>query len=129
MNPIETIHYTIEWTAICIELLGVLVITGSVVIMALTRGTVRFLFQLDKEGAYESYKHRLGRGLLLGMDLLVAGDIIRSVALEDSLANVALLGLLVIIRTFLAWSLGVEIKGHWPWQGKRDSGHAPQHES
>jgi uncharacterized membrane protein len=66
----------------------------------------------------ESYKHQLGKTLLLGLEFLVAGDVVRTVALEPTLTNVSLLGLLVVIRTFLSWSLTVEIEGRWPWQAQ-----------
>jgi uncharacterized membrane protein len=67
--------------------------------------------------AVERVKHVVGRGLLLGLDLLVAADVIRTVTLEPTLENVAALGLLVVVRTFLAWSLMMELHGRWPWQG------------
>ena len=57
-----------------------------------------------------------GRSVLLGLEVLVAGDIIRTVAVEPTLENLLVLGLLVLIRTFLSWSLEVEIDGRWPWQ-------------
>jgi uncharacterized membrane protein len=86
--------------------------------VAITRGVVRYLFQLDRPGAYESYKHQMGRSLLLGLEFLVAGDVVRTVALDPNLNNVAVLGFLVLIRTFLSWSLAVEIEGRWPWQAR-----------
>jgi uncharacterized membrane protein len=67
--------------------------------------------------AYSQYKVRLGRALLLGLELLVAADIIRTVALEPTLPNVTILAVLVVVRTFLSWSLVVEMEGHWPWKG------------
>lgn len=112
------IRTLIEYAALVIELLAVAVIVGGVIRVAVTRGTVRYLIQLDKPGAYESYKHQFGKPLLLGLDLLVAGDVVRTVALQPVLNNVAALGLLVIVRTFLSWSLTVEIEGRWPWQAR-----------
>jgi uncharacterized membrane protein len=112
------IRTVIEWAALGIEILGAVVIVAGVLRVAIFRGTVRFLFQLDKAGAYESYKHQMGRSLLLGLEFLVAGDVVRTVALEPTLTNVAVLGLLVMIRTFLSWSLAVEIEGRWPWQAR-----------
>jgi len=106
----------IEWAALGIEMLGAVIIVAGVLRVAITRGTVRFLFKLDEPGAYESYKHQIGRSLLLGLEFLVAGDVVRTVALEPTLSNVAVLGLLVLVRTFLSWSLTVEIEGRWPWQ-------------
>jgi uncharacterized membrane protein len=115
-EAIVTIRTAIEWAALGIEMLGALVIVVGVLRVAITRGTVRFLLKVDEPGAYESYKHQIGRSLLLGLEFLVAGDVVRTVALEPTLNNVAVLGLLVLVRTFLAWTLAVEIEGRWPWQ-------------
>jgi uncharacterized membrane protein len=115
-EAIVTIRTAIEWAALGIEMLGALVIVVGVLRVAITRGTVRFLLKVDEPGAYESYKHQIGRSLLLGLEFLVAGDVVRTVALEPTLVNVAVLGLLVLVRTFLAWTLSVEIEGRWPWQ-------------
>ena len=114
----ETVHQLIEWAAVGIELLAVSVIVAAVAFMAVTRGTVRYLFKLENQGAYESYKHQLGKALLLSLELLVAADVVRTVVLEPTLNNVGVLALLVVVRTFLSWSMLVEIEGHWPWQGK-----------
>jgi uncharacterized membrane protein len=114
------IRAVIEWAALGIEILGASVIVAGVMRVAILRGTVRYLFQLDKPGAYESYKHQMGRSLLLGLEFLVAGDVVRTVALDPTLNNVAVLGLLVVIRTFLGWSLIVEIEGRWPWQTRAE---------
>ena len=65
---------------------------------------------------YRELRIRLGRALLLGLEVLVAADIIRTVALEATLESVAALGLLVLVRTFLSWALVVEIEGRWPWR-------------
>jgi len=92
------------------------VIFAGVLRVAITRGTVRFVMRLDQPGAYDSHKHQIGRSLLLGLEFLVAGDVVRTVVLKHTLGNVAALGVLVLVRTFLAWSLTVEIEGRWPWQ-------------
>jgi uncharacterized membrane protein len=113
---VETVRAAIEWAALSIEIVGAVVIVAGVLRVAITRGTVRYLFKLDEPGAYDSYKHQIGRTLLLGLEFLVAGDVVRTVALEPTLDSVAVLGLLVLVRTFLSWTLAVEIKGRWPWQ-------------
>ena len=113
---VQNVRDVIEWAALGIEILGAAVIVAGVLRVAITRGTIRFLFKLDEPGAYESYKHQIGRSLLLGLEFLVAGDVVRTVALEPTLGNVATLGLLVLVRTFLSWTLSVEIEGRWPWQ-------------
>ena len=61
------------------------------------------------------YKTQLGKALLLGLELLVAADIIQTVTLERTMQNVLMLAVLVLVRTFLSWSLIVEMEGHWPW--------------
>jgi len=117
---VEMIRAVFEWAALLIEVLGAGIIVAGVIKVAITRGTIRYLFQLGQPGAYENYKHQLGKTLLLGLEFLVAADVVRTVALEPTLTNVAVLGLLVLIRTFLSWSLTVEIDGRWPWQTRLD---------
>lgn len=116
---VEAVRGAIEWAALGIEMLGAIVIIAGVLRVAITRGTVRFLLKLDEPGAYESYKHQIGRSLLLGLEFLVAGDVVRTVALEPTLDNMAVLGLLVLVRTFLSWTLTVEIESRWPWQARK----------
>lgn len=112
----------IEWASLAIELLGVLVIIAGVIRVACTRGTFGFLRAGTRADAYEGHKHELGKTLLLGLEFLVAGDVVRTVALEPTLTNVGVLGMLVLIRTFLSWSLVVEIEGRWPWQPRPADG-------
>jgi uncharacterized membrane protein len=68
---------------------------------------------------YTEYRHQVARALLLGLEILVAADVIRTVALQPTLNNVLILGVLVVIRTFLGWSLVIEIEERWPWQARR----------
>ena len=96
-----------------IDATGVLII----VIGALL-ATCRFLFR-RKEGpvnSYSLYRQGLGRAILLGLEFLVAGDIIRTVAVAPTLENVLILGVIVLIRTFLSMALQLEVEGRWPWQ-------------
>lgn len=65
---------------------------------------------------YRRFRQRLGQTILLGLELLVAGDIVRTVATSPTLTSVAILAAIVAIRTFLSFSLEVEISGRWPWQ-------------
>lgn len=67
-------------------------------------------------GIYPLFRCHLGRSILLGLELLVAADIIRTVAVTPTLSSVAVLAVIVIIRTFLSFSLELEITGRWPWQ-------------
>ncbi|MFY0528338.1 DUF1622 domain-containing protein [Archangium gephyra] len=68
------------------------------------------------EHAFRSFREKVGRSILLGLELLVAADIIRTVSEEPTLRGVIVLGLIVLIRTFLSFTLAVELEGHWPWQ-------------
>lgn len=110
-----------EWASLVIEVFGAGIIVAGVTKVAITGGTLRYLFTLGQPGADEEYKHQLGKTLLLGLEFLVAADVVRTVALEPTLTNVAVLGLLVVIRTFLSWSLTVEIEGRWPWQARMEN--------
>jgi len=80
----------------------------------------RIISRRSDADTYAEYRHQVARALLLGLEILVAADVIRTVALEPTLNNVLILGLLVVIRTFLGWSLVVEIEERWPWQSGRD---------
>jgi uncharacterized membrane protein len=66
--------------------------------------------------AYRGLRQGLGRAILVGLELLVAGDIIRTVTIQPTFQSVGVLGLIVVVRTFLSWSLEVEVNGQWPWR-------------
>jgi uncharacterized membrane protein len=68
---------------------------------------------------YRRFREQLGQTILLGLELLVAGDIVRTVAASPSLESVGVLAVIVLIRTFLSFSLEVEISGRWPWQKRQ----------
>lgn len=105
----------IEYAALSLEVFAVSLIVSLVIAATVHYGVDRLRSQ-SRHGLYDEYRRRLGRSLLLGLEILVAADIVRTVALEPSVTNVAVLGILVLIRTFLSWSLQVEIEGRWPWQ-------------
>ena len=65
---------------------------------------------------YVPYRRNLGRSILLGLEFLVAADIIKTVAVTPTFTSVGVLAIIVLIRTFLSWSLQLEIDGRWPWQ-------------
>jgi uncharacterized membrane protein len=101
----------IEDISVLIEVLAV-----GIIVIAIAYASVFYLFQRRGTDAYTTYRIRLGKALGLGLEVLVAADVIRTVALQPTIQNVLVLGLLVLIRTFLSWSLVVEIEGRWPWQ-------------
>ena len=111
----EQIDAVLEVVATGIEVTGV-----SIIVIGALVATLAFLYDgllaAGWTAAYQKYRANLGRGILLGLELLVAADIIGTVAVAPSFQNVAILGLIVIIRTFLSFSLEVEIEGRWPWQ-------------
>jgi len=95
------------------EIAGVVCILAGFLV-ALVRSVPR-LRAHDAGGAYRMLRATFGHSVLLGLEILVAADLIRTVAVEPTLSNLAVLAALVAIRTFLSWSLEVEIEGHWPW--------------
>ena len=115
-------HRILGWidaAAIGIEVLAVVII-----IVAILFSIGRYLFQValhpELEDGYRRLRLHLGRTLLLGLEILVAADIVRTVALDTTLESILTLGLLVLVRTFLSWALEVEIEGRWPWQPRRE---------
>jgi uncharacterized membrane protein len=109
------VQHVIETIGVAIELVAVAIIVVGLG-YALIQCGIAFTNPNRRESAYRRLRNLSARILLLGLELLVAADIVRTVALEPSLESVAVLGLLVVIRTFLSWSLVVEIEGRWPWQ-------------
>jgi uncharacterized membrane protein len=90
----------------------------AVVVIGAIAGAVLAAGRLVRRAGpvYRPFRRFLGRSILLGLELLVAADIIRTVAVTPSLGSVAVLAVIVLIRTFLSWSLELEITGRWPWQ-------------
>jgi len=105
----------IEYASIFIEVVAVIIIIAAIV-SALIYYFIHYAFRHSTGGHYREFKIRIGRSLLIGLEVLVAADIVRTVALEFTLQSILGLGALVLIRTFLSWALVLEIEGHWPWQ-------------
>ena len=98
-----------------VEVLGIMTLVLGLA-AALVRGGLALVGGQSGEEGYRIVRTVFGRSILLGLEFLVAADIIRTVAVQPSLQNVAVLGLIVLIRTFLSFSLEVEIDGRWPWR-------------
>jgi uncharacterized membrane protein len=112
----------VELAARGIQALAVLIMVVLILVE-----TVRWIAHTRSGGqrAYEHYRIMLGKSLLIGLELMVAADIIETAAIELTLLNLAMLGALVIVRTALGWTLTVEVEGHWPWQrGRRQASDA-----
>jgi len=102
---VDMLGQVVDGIGVAVIVLGVVVATGAAVL------------RLGREKrAYELYRRRIGRSILLGLEFLVAADIIRTVAVAPTFANLGVLALIVLIRTFLSFSLELEITGRWPWQ-------------
>lgn len=114
----EIILYWIEWASLIIEVIAVIIIVVAI-INALSRYVFRVILQPQEGDHYQRLKISLGKALLLGLEILVAADIIRTVVVDNSLPSVLALGGLVLVRTFLSWSVSVELEGRWPWQRSR----------
>lgn len=101
-----------------IELVGIAIIAlgafGTLGIFAF-----RMRSPANRDEAVANFRSSLGRAILLGLEFLVAADIINTVAVEPTLLSVAVLAAIVVVRTFLSFSLEVEIEGRWPWQRKK----------
>jgi len=112
------LHEFIELAAAAAEIAGVVLIVGGLVL-----ASARYALAARREGTsgYQRYRQDLGRAILLGLEVLVAADIVRTVAFTPTMASVSVLALIVAIRTFLSWSLTLELEGRWPWQRE------PQH--
>ena len=110
---VEVVGKGIDAAGVVVIVLGGLAATA----MAGTRLVARDV------NTYRRYRQQLGRSILLGLELLVAADIIRTVAVRPTLTSVAVLAGIVLIRTFLSFSLELEITGRWPWQNRPDRLH------
>ena len=115
MNLIEVIRGVSD----VMDALGV-----AVVSLGVLWGLFVFIKDLISQAAdvaYKAFRIQIVRSLILGLEVLVAGDVIRTVAISPTLSSVAVLGAIVLIRCFLSWSLTLEIDGRWPWQAPRVS--------
>ena len=109
----DTSHTSIEIAISATEGMAVLLIAGGFL-----WASVRFLVETRQRGhtPYGRYKLFLGKALSLGLEFLVAADVIRTVTLAPTFSNIGVLAAIVLTRTFLSWSLVVEMEGRWPWQ-------------
>lgn len=114
---IEVVKPYAEWAAGVIEALGISIIFVFA-IYVLTYGAIRLIREGGVETVIHPVRQRLGGGILLGLEFLVAADIIHTVAVELTFETVGVLAIIVLIRTFLSFTLDVELTGRWPWQKK-----------
>ncbi|HET6245474.1 MAG: DUF1622 domain-containing protein [Bacteroidetes bacterium] len=103
----------IKYIAHFIEIIGVLTI-----VIGITLALIKYIFTFQgiKPRSYKTLRHELGKGILLGLEILVAADIIATVVTEATMERVLTLGVIILIRTLLSLSLEVELEGRFPWK-------------
>lgn len=113
----ESFNEAIELVALAIDAAGVGVIGIGMLVALFRYGRA---FAIAPGDAYRNFRQDLGKGILLGLEFLVAADIIRTVAIAPTLENAVTLGIIVAIRTFLSIALEVELEGRWPWHARAE---------
>ena len=115
----ENFRGLMEIVGTAMDGVGVLIVAGGALV-----ATARLLVRRTHNTGnyYSSYRQDIGRAILLGLEFLIAGDIIRTVVVAPTIQNVVVLGLIVLIRTFLSLSLQLEIEGRLPWRRDAPSG-------
>lgn len=125
---IDLVKQVAEWGAALVELIGV----GIIILFSLYSlgfAAVRLVQGAQGVGVFRETRHRLARGVLLGLELLVAADIVHTVAVDLTFTSVGVLAAIVAVRTFLSFTLEVELTGRWPWRGggEEAGGRDPRH--
>jgi uncharacterized membrane protein len=110
-DAVDIVSKVVDGTGVVVIVVGLLLATG---VFALAQRE-----RTRRELAYRVYRQQVGKAILLGLEFLVAGDIIRTVAVDPSFTGVGVLAILVAVRTFLSFTLEVELEGRWPWQARR----------
>jgi uncharacterized membrane protein len=108
-----------------IELAGVVLVVSSalVIVVGLLVALGTYLFQihhLSLEEGYSQLKSRLAQVLMLALEILVVADVVETVTTDVSFESLAALGLLIIVRIWLSWTLELEVEGRWPWQPRME---------
>ncbi len=105
------------WCAAIIEAIGISLI-ALIAGYALFNAASRLLKNEEKDSIFQDLRLLVGRGILLGLEFLIAADIIYTVAVDLTYESIGVLAMVIIIRTFLSFTLEVELTGRWPWQQK-----------
>jgi uncharacterized membrane protein len=124
-----------EWFRPALDFITRLIEVGgiAIIVLGILGASITVLWQVlhGRPGseAFGLYRSNLGRAILLGLEFLVAADIINTVAIEPSIQSLLILGGIILIRTFLSFSLEVEIEGRWPWERHKGEAEAPTRRS
>jgi len=115
-------EFTRTWIELAVT--GIEALAVVIMVVFIVVATARWLLSgvQGVRRTYQSYRNSVGQAILIGLELLVAADIVRTVVLDLSMTNIAALGALVLVRTFLGWTLTVEIEERWPWQKSTELG-------
>jgi uncharacterized membrane protein len=120
-----------DWFPAALKLMTRAIEVGgiAIIVLGLLGASIAVLWQVlqGRSGseAFNLYRSNLGRAILLGLEFLVAADIINTVAIEPTVQSLMILGGIVLIRTFLSFSLEVEIEGRWPWDRHKGESERP----
>ena len=117
-DAVDAVSKVIDGAGVVVILIGLLIATG---VFALAQRDLARRAQ-----SYRVYRQQVGKAILLGLEFLVAGDIIRTVAVDPSFTGVGVLAILVAVRTFLSFTLEVELEGRWPWQSRQAPSDSPR---
>ena len=112
-SAVDAISKAIDAAGVVVVVIGLVVATGAFVAALRSSAT--------RAGAYRAYRQQVGKAILLGLEFLVAADIIRTVAVAPTFTGVGVLAVIVTVRTFLSFTLDVELDGRWPWQSRSDA--------
>lgn len=120
LRPVSDADFksVVETVSKIIDAAGVVTVVAGLLIAVL----VFLSAQADgdrRSSAYRVFRQQVGKAILLGLEFLVAADIIRTVAVSPTFQGVGVLAVVVAVRTFLSFTLDVELEGHWPWQARR----------
>jgi uncharacterized membrane protein len=114
-TTVDAVSKVIDGVGVVVIVAGLLVASVAFVAALLGRGGA----DGDEPSPYRVYRQQIGRAILLGLEFLVAADIIRTVAVDPTFSSVGVLAIIVAVRTFLSFTLDVELEGRWPWQERR----------
>jgi uncharacterized membrane protein len=104
-SAVDLVSKVIDGAGVVVVVIGLLVATAA----------------FARSPSYRGYRQQVGRAILLGLEFLVAADIIRTIAVDPTFTSVGVLAIVVLVRTFLSFTLDVELEGRWPWQQQRNS--------
>jgi uncharacterized membrane protein len=123
MDPVEMLISAANVAMYVAEGIGVLVIVLGVLL-----ALIRFAAHprtLESDGAYDRLRRELGRSIIIGLEFLVAAEVVRTVVIERTMENIIVLAVIVLVRTLLSFALFVEVEGRWPWRSAAPASNDP----